>query len=88
VVQPESSLCLPERCSSEIDRHKTSRNWITMTGDDGKIALLVCNSNAEKLQQSATRQKWEDLEVSTLDSQGNPVKTDYYGYDQLLTCQR
>jgi hypothetical protein len=48
------------------------------------IAFLVCNSNAEKLEQSATRQKWEDLEVSTLDSQGNPIETVYYGYDQLL----
>ena len=32
-----------------------------------------------------TRQKWEDLEVITLDSQGNPAKTVYYSYDQLLT---
>ena len=49
------------------------------------VALLVCNSNAAKLQPSATRQNWQDLEVNTLDSQGNPVQTVYYGYDQLLT---
>jgi hypothetical protein len=49
------------------------------------IALLACNSDAASLQPSATRQKWEDLEVITLDSQGNPAKTVYYGYDQLLT---
>jgi hypothetical protein len=39
----------------------------------------------EPLRSSATRQKWEDLEVITLDSQGNPAKTVYYSYDQLLT---
>ena len=39
------------------------------------IALLGCNSNAASLQPSETRQKWEDLEVITLDSQGNPAKT-------------
>ena len=33
------------------------------------IALLACNSNAASLQPSETRQKWEDLEVITLDSQ-------------------
>jgi hypothetical protein len=49
------------------------------------IALLACSSDAASLQPSATRQKWEDLEVITLDSQGNPAKTVYYGYDQLLT---
>ncbi len=49
------------------------------------IALLACNSNAAKLQPSATRQNWQDLEVITLDSQGNPAETVYYGYDQLLT---
>jgi hypothetical protein len=49
------------------------------------IGLLVCNSNAEKLQPSANRQKWEDLEEITLDSQGNRAKTVYYGYDRLLT---
>jgi len=28
---------------------------------------------------------WQDLEVITLDSQGNPTKTVYYSYGQLLT---
>jgi hypothetical protein len=32
-----------------------------------------------------TRQDWQDLEVITLDSQGNRAKTVYYSYDQLLT---
>jgi hypothetical protein len=49
------------------------------------IALLALDSNAAPLQPSATRQKWDDLEVITLDSQGNPTKTAYYSYDQLLT---
>src|SRR5215471_18498618 len=49
------------------------------------IALLALNSNAAPLQPSTTRQKWDDLEVITLDSQGNPAKTVYYSYDQLLT---
>ena len=49
------------------------------------IALLACNSNAAPLQPSETRQKWEDLEVITLDAQGNPAKTVYYSHDQLLT---
>ena len=49
------------------------------------IALLACNSNAASLQPSETRQKWDDLEVITLDSQGNPAKTVYYSNDQLLT---
>ena len=49
------------------------------------IALLACNSNAASLQSSATRQKWEDLEVMTLDSQGDPAKSVYYSYDRLLT---
>ena len=49
------------------------------------IALLACNSNAASLQPSETRQNWQDLEVITLDSQGNPAKTVYYSYDQLLT---
>jgi len=31
------------------------------------------------------RQQWEDLEVIALDSQGNPAKTVYYSYDQLVT---
>jgi hypothetical protein len=49
------------------------------------IAFLACNSNAESLQPSLSRQSWQDLEVITLDSQGNPAKTVFYGYDQLLT---
>jgi hypothetical protein len=49
------------------------------------IALLACNSNAASLQPSETRQKWEDLEVITLDSKGNPAKAVYYSHDQLLT---
>jgi hypothetical protein len=49
------------------------------------IGLLACNSNATSLQSSATRQNWQDLEVNTLDSQGNPAKSVYYSYDQLLT---
>jgi hypothetical protein len=36
------------------------------------------------LESSTTRQAWQDLEVITLDSQGNPAKTVYYSYDQLL----
>src|SRR6201994_3236115 len=49
------------------------------------IAMLASNLNAEPLQASETRQDWQDLEVITLDSQGNPAKTVYYSYDQLLT---
>jgi hypothetical protein len=49
------------------------------------VALLTCNTNAASLQPSETRQQWEDLEVIALDSQGNPAKTVYYSYDQLLT---
>jgi hypothetical protein len=49
------------------------------------IALLACNSNAAKLQPSSTRQNWQDLEVITLNSQGGPAETVYYGYDQLIT---
>jgi hypothetical protein len=49
------------------------------------IALLACNSNAASLQPSETRQKWEDLEVITLDSKGNPAKAVYYSHEQLLT---
>jgi hypothetical protein len=48
------------------------------------IGLLACNSNATSLESSTTRQAWQDLEVITLDSQGNPAKTVYYSYDQLL----
>jgi hypothetical protein len=49
------------------------------------IAMLACNSNAASVQPSATRQKSDDLEVITLDLQGNPANTVYYSYDQLLT---
>ena len=49
------------------------------------VALLTGDSNAASLQPSETRQDWQDLEVITLDSQGNPAKTVYYSYDQLLT---
>ena len=49
------------------------------------LALFTCKSNAASLQASETRQDWQDLEVITLDSQGNPAKTVYYSYDQLLT---
>jgi hypothetical protein len=47
------------------------------------IALFACNSYAAFLQPSATRQKWEDLEVITLDSQGNPAKT---GVHNFISC--
>jgi mono/diheme cytochrome c family protein len=49
------------------------------------VALLTSISNAASLQPAETRQDWQDLEVITLDSQGNRVKTVYYSYDQLLT---
>jgi len=49
------------------------------------ITLLACNSRAALLQSSDTRQNWDDLEVITLDLQGNPAKTVYYSHDQLLT---
>src|SRR5438132_2136421 len=49
------------------------------------LALFACNSNAASLQPSSTPQDPLDLEVLTLDSQGNPAKTVYYSYDQLLT---
>src|ERR1700737_368959 len=49
------------------------------------LALFACNSNAASLQPSKTRQKAEDLQVITLDSQGYRAKTLYYSYDQLLT---
>ena len=47
--------------------------------------FLVCHLQAASLQSSAARQKWEDLEVITLDGQGNAAKTAYYGYERLLT---
>jgi len=49
------------------------------------LTLFTCKSNAASLQLSETRQDWQDLEVIALDSQGNPAKTVYYSYDQLLT---
>ena len=49
------------------------------------VVLLTCNSNAASLQPSATRQKGEDLQVITIDSQGYRAKTLYYSHDQLLT---
>jgi hypothetical protein len=48
------------------------------------LALLVCHSNAS-LQPSSNLEDPLDLEVITLDSQGNPVKSVHYSYDQLLT---
>src|SRR5262249_35278737 len=47
--------------------------------------LIAYNADAASLQPSMTRQKWDDLEVITLDSQGNSAKTAYYSHDQLLT---
>jgi hypothetical protein len=41
------------------------------------VALLAGNSNAASLQPSETPQDPLDLEVITLDSQGNPAKTVY-----------
>ena len=41
------------------------------------VALLTSISNAASLQPSETRQQWEDLEVITLDPQGNPAKSVY-----------
>ena len=49
------------------------------------VILLTCDLNAASLQPSETRQDWQDLEVITLDLQGDPAKTVYYTYDQLLT---
>jgi hypothetical protein len=49
------------------------------------IAMLAWNSNATSLESSSTQQHPLDLEVITLDSQGNPAKSVYYSYDQLLT---
>jgi mono/diheme cytochrome c family protein len=48
-------------------------------------ALLTSISNAASLQPSETTEDPLDLKVITLDSQGNPAKTVYYSYDQLLT---
>ena len=49
------------------------------------IALLACNSNAASLQSSSSPQDPLDLEVVSLDSQGNATNVVYYNYDQLLT---
>jgi mono/diheme cytochrome c family protein len=49
------------------------------------IAVLAWNSNAASLESSSTQQDPLDLEIITLDSQGNPTKSVYYSYDQLLT---
>jgi mono/diheme cytochrome c family protein len=49
------------------------------------IALLACNSNGTSLQSSSTPQDAMDLEVITLDAEGNPAKSVFYSYDQLLT---
>src|ERR1700747_2958114 len=49
------------------------------------IVFFVCNSNAESLQPSSSPQDPLDLELITLDSQGNPTNAVYYSYDQLLT---
>ena len=39
--------------------------------------LVAYNADAASLQPSMTRQKWDDLEVITLDSQGKSAKTAY-----------
>jgi hypothetical protein len=49
------------------------------------IALFACNSYAASLQPSSSPQDPLDLEVVTLDAQGNATNTAYYNYDQLLT---
>jgi hypothetical protein len=49
------------------------------------IALLACNSDAASLQSSSSPQDPLDLEVVTLDSQGNATNAVYYNYDQLLS---
>jgi cytochrome c2 len=49
------------------------------------VALLTSTSNAASLQPSETPQDPLDLEVITLDPQGNPAKSVYYSYGQLLT---
>jgi hypothetical protein len=49
------------------------------------IAFVACVTNAAPLPSSTTPQDLQDLEVITLDAQGNPAKTLYYSYDQLLT---
>jgi hypothetical protein len=49
------------------------------------IALLACNSYAASLQSSSSPLDPLDLEVITLDSQGNATNAVYYSFDQLLT---
>jgi hypothetical protein len=49
------------------------------------IALFACNLNAAPIQPSPTSKNRQDLQVITLDSQGNPAMRIYYSYDQLLT---
>jgi len=49
------------------------------------IALFACNANATSLQSSSSPQDPLDLELITLDPQGNPTNAVYYSYDQLLT---
>ena len=39
------------------------------------IAFLACNSDAASLQPSSSRQNRQDLEVITLDSQGDPANS-------------
>ena len=48
------------------------------------MALPATQLECGRLQPSETRENWQDLEVITLDPQGNPAKTVYYSYDQLL----
>jgi hypothetical protein len=49
------------------------------------VAILACNSNAVSLQSSSSPLDPLDLEVVTLDSQGNATNAVYYSFDQLLT---
>ena len=49
------------------------------------IAFLTCNLNAAPLQSSSSPLDPLDLEVITLDSQGNATNAVYFSYDQLLT---
>ncbi|HYZ71692.1 MAG TPA: cytochrome c [Chthoniobacterales bacterium] len=51
------------------------------------VIVLLADSSTATLQSMETRQDWQDLEVITLDSQGNRAKTVYYSYDQLLTLR-
>jgi mono/diheme cytochrome c family protein len=49
------------------------------------IAFITCNSHAAPLPSSPSPQDPLDLEVISLDAQGNPAKSVFYSYDQLLT---